>query len=230
MKKERPAPQPGTLSLTQRILTLIWLPIHLLVLPVALMLLLPAMDELEINLIYYAVSCAVLVAINFTALRRDFDPLCDKFGENLRIIAICYGLVLLGNLVTSLLIGAFTDSQNLNNSAVEELLEDGWGPMAGAVIFLAPIAEELLFRGGVFGAIRQKNRHLAYVVSVLLFAGIHVLSFALTDPGQIIFVLQYLPAAFLLAWCYEKTGSIWCSILLHMLNNGVSVWLMGMGG
>ena len=74
MRKERPVPAPGTLSLAQRILTLLWLPMHLIGLPVALVLLFPGLDELEINLIYYMVSCLVLVAVNFTALRRDLTP------------------------------------------------------------------------------------------------------------------------------------------------------------
>ena len=230
MKNDRPTPAPGTLSRAQRILTLLWLPIHLLALPVAMVLLFPAMDEVEQNLIYYAISCAVLVIINFTALRRDFDPLCDRLGENLRIIAICYGLVLLGNLAVNLLLYTLVEDLNPNNLAVEDLLNQNYGPMAGMVVFLAPIAEELLFRAGLFGTIRQKSRVLAYVVSILFFAGVHVLAYALTDPSQIIFVLQYLPASFLLAWCYDKTGSIWCSIFLHMLNNGVSLWLMGIGG
>ena len=229
-RREHPLPAPGSLSLAQRILTLLWLPMHLIGLPVALVLLFPGLDELEINLVYYGVSCLVLVAVNFTALRRDFDPLCDRLALNLRIIAVCYGLILLGNMAVNLILYPFVEDLNPNNDAVMEMLDESYGPMAGVVIFLAPIAEELLFRAGLFGTIRRKNKALAYVVTIAVFAAYHVWSFALTDPGQIIFVVQYLPAAFLLAWCYDNTGSIWCSIFLHMLNNGVSVWLLGMGG
>ena len=58
---------------------------------------------------------------------------------------------------------------------------------------------------------------------MLLFALYHVWSYALADPTAWIYLLQYLPAGFLLARVYEKTNSLWASIFLHMTVNGVSM-------
>ena len=78
-------------------------------------------------------------------------------------------------------------------------------------------------RAGFFGCIRRKSRWLAYVVSALLFGLYHVWAEALYDPMQLLYALQYLPSALVLAYVYERTDSVWGSIFLHMLCNGVSV-------
>ena len=38
-----------------------------------------------------------------------------------------------------------------------------------------------------------------------------------------LYIVQYLPVSYLLVRCYERTDSIWCSIFLHMIINGVSL-------
>ena len=54
---------------------------------------------------------------------------------------------------------------------------------------------------------------------VLLFAVYHVWGYALYDPMAWIFAVQYIPVGFLLCRVYERTDSIWGSILFHMLIN-----------
>ena len=80
-----------------------------------------------------------------------------------------------------------------------------------------------MFRGGVFGLLRRYSRAAAYGASMLLFAVYHIWAFAAGDATAWLYVLQYLPAGFLLARVYEKTDSIWTGIFLHMTVNGVSM-------
>jgi len=43
-------------------------------------------------------------------------------------------------------------------------------------------------------------------------------------PGVVFLIIfQYLPISYLLCRIYERTSSIWASIFLHMLINGVSI-------
>lgn len=231
MKKERPVPVAGTLSKGERIFALIWLPIHILVIPTALMLLFPTMGMTELNLWYFVISAAALLLVCMRGLRRDFDPLCERPWFCFITVLKGFGAIYAANLAVSLLLMLFTDELvNPNEAAVDELMGMDFNKMAAAIIFLAPLAEELMFRGGVFGAVRTKSRRAAYIVSALLFAAFHVWSYALEDPMSLIYVLQYIPAGLALAWCYDKTGSIWGSIFLHMLNNGVSVLAMKWAG
>ena len=79
-----------------------------------------------------------------------------------------------------------------------------------------------MFRAGIFGGLRGINRLLAYLVCMLLFSVYHVWGYALNDPMAWIYAVQYLPVGYLLCRIYERTDSIWGSILLHMFINFVA--------
>jgi membrane protease YdiL (CAAX protease family) len=84
-----------------------------------------------------------------------------------------------------------------------------------AIVVLAPIAEELFFRGVVFNAFRrERGRRWAYIGSAALFAVIHLSLVALVP----IFLL-----GLALAWVYERTGSLLAPIVMHAVVNGISV-------
>ena len=103
--------------------------------------------------------------------------------------------------------------------------------MAVAAVLLAPITEETLLRGLVFGNLRKKNRIVAYVVTAVLFSGIHIMNYVLTlDLTSLMlnFLLYLLPSVALCV-CYEYAGTIWAPILLHMIINALSMWVMGQG-
>ena len=84
-----------------------------------------------------------------------------------------------------------------------------------SIALLAPILEELLFRGGIEGYLlgKWKNPWSAIIVSSLIFGVVHM------NPAQI-------PFAFLLGvmfgWLYYRTGSLLPGIVGHVLNNSVA--------
>jgi uncharacterized protein len=83
---------------------------------------------------------------------------------------------------------------------------------------IAPLLEEIIFRGFLFGTLRNSfGPRRSMVYSSLLFAALHN-SLAAFLP---IFFL-----AMVLAYLYEKTGSLWPSIVLHMANNTVTTLLI----
>ena len=80
---------------------------------------------------------------------------------------------------------------------------------------IAPaFAEEFLFRGVYYTNLRPYGRTQAVLISALLFALMH------QNPAQIIYTFM---AGVVMAMMYELTGSIWCSILFHLLNNEIAV-------
>ena len=88
-----------------------------------------------------------------------------------------------------------------------------WWYFIGVVI-AAPLAEETFFRGFVFTGLRQRyGWQRAALISSGLFALFHL------DPIVLIpiFILGYL-----LAYCYQRTDSIWPSIILHASNNALA--------
>jgi membrane protease YdiL (CAAX protease family) len=105
-------------------------------------------------------------------------------------------------------------------------------PLAFAFVLLsaavtAPFVEELFFRGMLFGLYRRRQPlWVAYVVSGLLFASLHLVPMVM-NPSQMaglgigIFVLGTL-----LAWVYQRTGSLYPSILAHSVNNATGLVLL----
>ena len=114
-------------------------------------------------------------------------------------------------------------SANPNNNAVIDMTTQGFGMVEAMAVFLAPIVEELMFRAGLFGLLRRYNRTWAYIISILAFAFYHVWGYALNDPISWLYLLQYIPVTYLLCRCYERSNSIWGSIMLHMLINFISL-------
>lgn len=218
--------RPFTSALTKRekIAVFVYFPLHFALLP---MLLYRAfgdtVTESMINLIYYAVGAVYMLVFCWGILRRDFDVICERPLRVLIVVFASYALILCFNFVFALIVMLLPDIIiNPNNQAIADYATADFGPMAAAATFLVPIVEELMFRAGVFGLIRRRNRVLAYAVSMLLFAFYHIWGYIAIDP-VLIYLLQYLPAAWALCYCYERTNSIWGCIFLHMLVNGVAM-------
>ena len=88
-------------------------------------------------------------------------------------------------------------------------------------VVLAPLFEEMLFRGYLFTALRSiAPLGLALPISAAAFALFHF------ENGPL-FVLFVLPTGFVLGYAREKSGSITLGILLHSMMNGVisALWL-----
>lgn len=86
-----------------------------------------------------------------------------------------------------------------------------------AIVILAPIAEEVFFRGVVFNAwLRERGARWALIGSSVLFALIHISLVALLP----IFLL-----GLGLAWLYRRTGNLLAPIAMHATVNGISVAL-----
>ena len=133
------------------------------------------------------------------------------------------------NYCTSLiLLAVLPDASNPNNGAIMDMAKIDMRWIKAMTIFLAPPVEELMFRAGIFGTLRRRSRFAAYAVSALVFSLYHVWSFAITDPINWIYIIQYIPVSLLLARCYERTNSIWSSIFFHMTVNAVSLQALSM--
>jgi membrane protease YdiL (CAAX protease family) len=101
--------------------------------------------------------------------------------------------------------------------------------VAGAVI--APVAEELLFRGFALTAWRRSvGARSAIVRSSIVFVLAHVLFIGgegFRDAASLAFVAgaARLPVALALGWLYVRTGSLWAPIGLHAAYNAVLIVL-----
>ena len=78
---------------------------------------------------------------------------------------------------------------------------------------LAPIGEEVYFRGFIYNCLKHRfTVPLSIVLSGAIFAAIHISPLAI----PVIFLM-----GMFLALVYEKTKSLWVTILMHAVNNSI---------
>jgi membrane protease YdiL (CAAX protease family) len=100
--------------------------------------------------------------------------------------------------------------------AMDVVREPGMLVLSLAVIAgLAPLVEELVFRGLLYGWVAGRwGTVAAWIVSSLAFAAAHI------EPAHIILVL---PLALWFGWLRRRTDSLLPSLVAHMVNNGFAV-------
>lgn len=104
---------------------------------------------------------------------------------------------------------------NISDKEFEQLTGGIVGLIDTAV--LAPVAEELLCRGAILGAllaVMPRRPWVAITVSALIFGVIHM------NPVQMVFGGLY---GLLLGWIAWRTGSLLPGIIIHVVNNTVAM-------
>jgi membrane protease YdiL (CAAX protease family) len=120
------------------------------------------------------------------------------------------------------------DFYNVNDAGFAAYSRSHYLLTALGAVVMVPLAEETLYRGLVFGALHQKSRLLAYIISTLLFSFIHVMGYIGPFPAPMLLLcfLQYIPAGVMLAWAYEYSGSILAPVLIHTAVNTIAILSM----
>lgn len=177
------------------------------------------------DLIYYWVLFALTLAVFRKFWKKTTKALLSGIGNVL--VSLGLGLPLfygLGWLSAKALRLLPLYPANLNDAAISAQLGTSPGRTVLMVVFLAPVVEETLFRGYVFGTLRERGRTRAYLVSCLLWGLAHVWQYAAGDWSYLLLMAQYLVPGLVMAWTYERAGSLWGSVLLHSIVNALAVW------
>ncbi len=228
------AKKTAYMSKTEKVAGAIFFVVYLLVLPlladkifdfVGVLLDTKVSDTLA-NALYYYVLFAVSVLIFHRFLSRTSARFLDNLNRSLLTMLIgllaFYGA---NELIYRVAHALFDSRTNLNDTTIAAAVHSAPRMTALIIIFLAPFVEEVLFRGLVFGVLRERSRLVGYAVSCVLFAFMHVWTFALSawDFGYFVLMLQYLVPGLVFAWCFEHSGTLWTPILLHAAVNALSL-------
>ena len=224
----------NTMTNAETVFGWLYLPVHFAFLATLVRLLLQALHleltPFELNMVCYGINLAA-IAIGFRRFlsQRFFGGSFWHFVQSCILGAVMHyvGTWLVGYAIDFL--GMYLPLYN--NDVITSFVESNPYVMLFVSIILAPVVEETLFRGVVFGSLRRTSRACAYVFSVLLFALMHTWQFFCTQPplAVVLSSLAYLPAGIALAWTYDRANTIWASITLHALINAVSYGLVTIG-
>lgn len=86
-----------------------------------------------------------------------------------------------------------------------------------AVVAVAPLAEEVFYRGLIFGGLQRWGFWPAALISGAVFSGVHL------DAGSLI---PFFIIGVVLAWLFWRRGNLWESVAFHVIFNAVSFSLL----
>lgn len=192
-----------------------------------------------VQLVVWAVVC-VLFVLFLKTLNREMvraiwkdtrEPWASSVGWDLAVGAMTWfvGFPVVAAIgeISDLFLRLFLGFESYEQVAVRYLKQSLQNPELLAValvtiLVLAPILEELLFRGFLQTYLRGIcKRKWAIVITSALFALFH-LSWS-QGIGNISLVLSLFSFSLFLGFVYERQASLFASIALHMVFNGVSV-------
>lgn len=140
---------------------------------------------------------------------RDFRG--EALGIGCGLMIASYGF----NLFYTLLLSVFNLQSQLDYAALFKELSSPWLLFLGGVV-VAPVVEEIVFRGFVFSGLRQRyTPKKAGVISAGLFAVVHF---------QPVNLIPILILGLIFAYLYHRSGSIWPAVIMHVMTN-----LFGLG-
>ena len=211
----------------------IYLPVQLLILPIVL-----TVCNLFFNLnLSDAALNFMLFCVNFCVVALIFHRFILKNGKNalkkpLAVIGTalaCFVLYIVSSsIITTVITYIDPTFFNVNDAYISTMVEREFPLMLIGTAILVPLTEEVLYRGLVFAGLYNRSKVLAYLVSTLFFAFIHIFgyigSYSALRLG--LCLLQYIPAGICLGWAYASTDSIWTPIITHMIINTLAVLTM----
>jgi uncharacterized protein len=92
-------------------------------------------------------------------------------------------------------------------------------------VLVAPVVEELFFRGVVFRSIRDRYGFpIGAIVSAVVFGLVHYVPAPWRDAALLQTAMVFTGLA--LAWIYERRGTIVASMAAHMAFNTIGIWII----
>lgn len=219
-----------TLSSSETLSGIVYLALQLFVLPSLLYWingqLGSSLNEAEINFVFYLVNFMAMLLIFHSFLGNSLQQalrhpiyLCQAVILGLAAYYACTFCTT--HLITLLAPGY----SNYNDEAIAAMSRGNSFLMLIGTVVLVPPVEECLYRGLIFRNLYSKNKCAAYIISIVLFAIIHILGYiGQYSPLELLMaVLQYLPAGLCLAWSYTKADTIFAPIFVHAAINYLTI-------
>lgn len=213
----------------------IWLVVYMFLMSLIVTFVMAALgygeDIVRINQVFFVVNFLITCLLFRHFLTDSLAVAMERPGRLLKGLVLGFCLYEAGQIILSLLYSVIApDLWTANDEGVAEIAGMSYGAMWAGAVLLAPLAEETLMRGLVFGNLRKKSRVLAYAVSTLAFGIIHVLNYAWNMDLWTLALNWglYLVPSIVLAVTYEYTGTVWGPVVLHMILNALSMMALRM--
>ncbi len=207
--------------------------LQLLVFPEVLPILLDffeiSLSEIQFNFMFFAINFVCLTVILHRFLGKNTILALRQPFRTLRYAFLAFALFWISATLISTVIHYFLPGfSNVNDAAIMKMVSNDYTLTVIGTVLLAPVAEELMYRGLIFDMLHQHSPAGAFFVTTIVFAAIHVVGYIghYRPVTLLLCFVQYLPAGLCLGWAYTRSGNIWAPILAHIAINQTSILSM----
>lgn len=184
-----------------------------------------------LNLVYILLFEGILILTLNTLLKTEFGSNLKVLGLNkLRLKYTGYALAGFAAYMVLYILGVTLAKEIIPSLDLEQKQEIGFQtttrglallPAFISLVIVAPIAEEIVVRGFLFGGLRTK---LPFIMSATITSGLFAAAHLAASKEGPLWVAGIDTFILSLVLCYlrEKTDSLWPSIVVHMLKNGLA--------
>lgn len=175
--------------------------------------LLPNVSDLIKAICVYLGRIVIAIIPFYAILKRDIKEFFENKKDYIREIIKYFAIIILFYIPVTLIVSLITGSEATNQSIIKEI------PIwitAILAILVAPISEEILFRG--FLRRIFKNDWVFIAISGIIFGAIHCM-YAESNLLMYLYVLPYTVMGAGFAKLYTKTNNIFANIVLHFMWN-----------
>ncbi len=190
------------------------------VLTLAISLLIPRLaPEADIGVLVSILEALLLIPIWWLVIRKHRASwrAVGLQGFKTGMLGLGCGLMILSfgfNAIYSALLAYFDLRMQVDLVPILANLSSPWWMLFGGVV-VAPVVEEIYFRGFLFTSLRQHiGWRKAAATSAALFALIHMQPTAMIP----IFILGYI-----FAYLYQRSHSIWPAVVMHISSNALAL-------
>ncbi len=182
--------------------------------------------------IQFLLYCFMILSTVFIAwpLLQESVIGLQRYGKKMvKLCLLLFVAYYLCSIVISLLTLLISESETSANQ-MEVVASVSASPLLTmfSTLIYAPIVEEIIFRGVFYRALRPRMKWLpAALISAFVFGFIHVMfSLLVGNFADLIYLLSYGLIGFYLALAYEKSDTIYGSMIFHFINNAVAFLLI----
>ncbi len=176
-----------------------------------------------INIIFCVLGFLCVVGIFHEFLWASWKKAWERPWKTLwcavKGLVVYFGLSFVVSVFVSPFLGPHFSTPN--DTAIVEVARENPAVFIFCTVFLAPVTEEVLYRGLLFQGFCRRWPKLSLCLSVLIFAAIHVLDYIGSERLLTLvccFVL-YLPAGLSFINAYIASDTIVTPILMHIVIN-----------
>lgn len=180
-----------------------------------------------LNFLYFTVNFLMILWIFGGFFRRSLAYIGHNVLDFFLAVTLGFAFYWACNWGISLVYGRFfPDFGNLNDGSIASMAQGNYALVFVGTVFLVPVTEEALHRGLIFGSLYHKNAAVAYLLSTVIFASVHLMGYVgvYSHLHFALAFIQYVPAGLALSWAYRRSGSIFAPMVMHAAINALGMF------